>query len=248
VPELLRGLQERAARAQPAERVERRGGWWLRLAPSRSWWIGTAMPHGTATRGLGPRIAGVEAWYAGHGVPARFQVTPAACPEGLDVALAERGYARHDPISLQVATAARVLDQAPPEGPPVELARLPTPAWLDALTAVDGGDPAAERASLARVEQPSVYASARVGDDVVAVGRAVADTGWVGVFGVATLPQARGRGAARAVLAALAGWAGTQGADRLYLQVECDNAPALRLYERAGFAGVCTYHYRSAGR
>jgi GNAT superfamily N-acetyltransferase len=78
------------------------------------------------------------------------------------------------------------------------------------------------------------------------VGRAVADTGWAGVFGMATLPQARGRGAARAVLAALAGWAGTHRADRMYLQVERDNMPALRLYGRMGFHAVSGYHYRAA--
>jgi len=33
------------------------------------------------------------------------------------------------------------------------------------------------------------YACAMNGDDVVAVGRVVADGGWAGVFGVATLPQ-----------------------------------------------------------
>jgi ribosomal protein S18 acetylase RimI-like enzyme len=32
----------------------------------------------------------------------------------------------------------------------------------------------------------------------------------------------------------------------MYLQVECDNTPAQRLYERAGFSEVCGYHYRTA--
>jgi hypothetical protein len=33
----------------------------------------------------------------------------------------------------------------------------------------------------------------------------------------------------------------------MYLQVECDNIPALRLYERTGFDEVCGYHYRTPG-
>jgi ribosomal protein S18 acetylase RimI-like enzyme len=33
----------------------------------------------------------------------------------------------------------------------------------------------------------------------------------------------------------------------MYLQVECDNIPAFRLYDRAGFGQVCGYHYRAAG-
>lgn len=63
---------------------------------------------------------------------------------------------------------------------------------------------------------------------------------------MATLPGARGKGAARTVLTALAGWATAHRADRMYLQVEPDNAPALRLYERAGFGEICGYHYRIA--
>ncbi|HZA17318.1 MAG TPA: hypothetical protein VE645_10590 [Pseudonocardiaceae bacterium] len=31
----------------------------------------------------------------------------------------------------------------------------------------------------------------------------------------------------------------------MYLQVECDNIPALRPYGRTGFDEVCGYHYRT---
>lgn len=37
------------------------------------------------------------------------------------------------------------------------------------------------------------------GDDVLAVGRAVVDTGWAGMFSMATLPAAGGKGAVRTV-------------------------------------------------
>jgi ribosomal protein S18 acetylase RimI-like enzyme len=100
---------------------------------------------------------------------------------------------------------------------------------------------------LGRVEPPSAYASVIAGNRVLGVGRAVADRGWAGVFGMATVPEARGRGVARAVLAALAGWAQARGAERMYLQVAADNIPALRLYERLGFVELTRYHYRAAG-
>ncbi|MEU3991623.1 GNAT family N-acetyltransferase [Streptomyces platensis] len=44
----------------------------------------------------------------------------------------------------------------------------------------------------------------------------------------------------------LAGWFGAHHADRMYLQVEHDNTPTLRLYERAGFSEVSGYPYRTA--
>lgn len=79
------------------------------------------------------------------------------------------------------------------------------------------------------------------------MGRAVADTGWMGVFGMATLPRARGRGVAGAVLAALSEWAADHRIERAYLQVECANAAALRLYERAGFTELRRFHFRTRG-
>jgi ribosomal protein S18 acetylase RimI-like enzyme len=41
-----------------------------------------------------------------------------------------------------------------------------------------------------------------------------------------------------------AGWAAGRGARQLYLQVEEDNQPALRLYGRLGFRPSHRYHYR----
>jgi len=248
--EMVRALQERAARAVPAERVEDAEGWWLRLAPSCAWWVATVLPHGDA----GPdelvrRVVGAEEFYAGHGAAARFQISPPACPEGLDTVLAGRGYRRQCLVSLQVASTARVLVQVPTGSLRVRLDDRPTRVWFEVWHAVHGhgGDSRAEWDMLGRVERPAAYACTMIGDDVVAVGRAVADAGWVGVFGMATLPQARGKGAANSVLAALAGWAGAHEADRMYLQVERDNIPALRLYDRAGFSEICGYHYRTAG-
>jgi ribosomal protein S18 acetylase RimI-like enzyme len=74
----------------------------------------------------------------------------------------------------------------------------------------------------------------------------VADEDWIGLFCMATRPEFRRRGAATAVLRALAGWGRHQGAARAYLQVMDDNLPARSLYARAGFETLYHYHYREA--
>jgi len=243
--ELVKSLQERAARAQPAERVEHAGGWFLRLAPRCSWWVGTVLPHGDADPDeLLRRVVETEDFYAAHGAVPCFQITPRACPEGLDAVLEKRRYRRRGSVSLQTASVARLVENAPTLK--VRLDERPTRPWFETWQAVNG-ESRAEWEMLARVESPSAYASALICDEVAAVGRAVADTGWAGVFSMVTLPRSRGKGAARTVLSALAGWAAANTADHMYLQVERDNGPALRLYERAGFAGMSTYHYRDAG-
>ncbi|MFC4562550.1 GNAT family N-acetyltransferase [Nocardiopsis mangrovi] len=246
--EVVRGLQERAARALPAAQVEDADGWWLRHAPGCSWWVGTVLPHGGAgPRDLAERITRAEGFYAGRRAKARFQITPTVCPDGLDTVLADRGYRRERTVSLQAAPVARVAANAPAGAIEIRIDDHPARAWFETAHALHGGDPCAAWHMLDRVDRPCAFARAVVGDDVVAVGRAVADSGWAGVFGMATAPEARGRGAGREVLTALAGWAATQGADRMYLQVERDNLPAVRLYERAGFGEIHRYHYRTAG-
>jgi GNAT superfamily N-acetyltransferase len=151
-------------------------------------------------------------------------------------------------MSLQVASTAQVVARLPSAALRVDVDDRPTSTWFDVWRAVHGhgGDRRSEWDMLERVRQPTGYARALIGDEVVAVGRVVADTGWAGVFGMATLPHARGKGAARGVLAALAHWATVQQTDHMYLQVERGNAAALRLYEQAGFTGACDYHYRAA--
>jgi hypothetical protein len=80
---------------------------------------------------------------------------------------------------------------------------------------------------LGRVQRPSAYASAVIGTvssrwaarSLTTAGRAC--LAWPRCL-------TRGKSAARSVLAALADWVGAHEADRMYLQVECDNIPALR--------------------
>ncbi len=79
----------------------------------------------------------------------------------------------------------------------------------------------------------------------VAIGFAVLDRGWTGIFGMGTRPEARRRGAATAVLHTLTQWAVDRDAPRLYLQVEESNTGARALYTRAGFVDTYRYHYRT---
>jgi ribosomal protein S18 acetylase RimI-like enzyme len=248
--EVVRGLQARAARALPADETKEVEGWWLRHAPDGPWWVGSVLPYADAKPGeLDRRVATAEHFYARRDATARFQISPGACPDGLDTALAERGYRRLGVMSLQVAPAAPAREPTSRATPQVHLDDRPTRPWFEVWHAMhgDGGDPRSGWNMLGRVEPPSAYVWATKGNRVLGVGRAVADRGWAGVFGMATVPEARGRGVARDVLAALAGWAHARDAECMYLQVAEDNIPARRLYERLGFVELTRYHYRAAG-
>ncbi|GAA2140538.1 GNAT family N-acetyltransferase [Streptomyces synnematoformans] len=248
-PGAVRGLQERAARALPARQVAYEGGWWLRYDPGSSWWVASVLPHGPGGPAdrvdraeLARRVARAEEFYAGHGAAARFQITPPACPAGLDDLLAGRGYHRANPVSLQVAAAAGGRRAAgtgrrPPGRRVVRrLARRPRPGRRPRRRpgpARPGHGPVRVRPGAGRRRDGGGGPRGRRHR----LGRRVRHGH--------TLPAARGRGAGGRLLGALAGWAGAHGATHLYLQVERDNPAALRLYRRAGFREVCTYHYRT---
>lgn len=245
----IRQLQERAARAVPAVAEENRDGCWLRHTDCTvTWWAGAALMHGREpVRDLARRIAVAEDFYAAHGALARFQVCP-ACPSDLDAALSRRRYVRCGAMSLQAATPTVIARHLSAPSLRVEVKDHLDAEWFQLLMAAQSpdADPVPEWRLLQRVDRPSAYATALVAGRPVAVGRAVADNGWVGVFGMATLPDARRRGAGSAVLAALADWADSQGSAHMYLQVTSDSTAALRLYARAGFEERCAYHYRAA--
>ena len=107
------------------------------------------------------------------------------------------------------------------------------------------------RGLLGRLGARARYALAYVDGKPAGVGLGVVGTalgeGCLGVFSMLSLPAGRRRGAAQALLAALAARAVAEGVDRMYLQVERDNAPALALYARASFREAYGYHYRVRG-
>lgn len=72
------------------------------------------------------------------------------------------------------------------------------------------------------------------GDAAFLVGRAVA--GEAELLTLAVAPEARRRGLARKLVARFLYQAQLRGAERAFLEVAADNAPAIALYESAGFA------------
>jgi ribosomal protein S18 acetylase RimI-like enzyme len=238
-------LERCAYDAWPAEEVETLCGWRLRAMRgvtrrANSVWTFEGAPDGPIEQ----RIDGVEAWYAARGLAPTFQITNRSRPEGLDALLAERSYAIDAPVSIQIARADEVLARG--NGGHA----LVTRTWSDEWFGISGlGGRFAQvadtyRGLLERIGTSARFALARFAGDPVAVGLGVAGAGWFGVFSMLTLPSARRRGAARAVLGALAAAAREEGIDALYLQVERSNAAAMALYAAASFRELYGYHYR----
>lgn len=145
------------------------------------------------------------------------------------------------------------LDRLPDPAPTtptltLSVADTVTPQWLTAWTAIEARPDAAATSQqvLARIGPPAGYLTATHDRELLGVAMVVAERGWAGLFCMATRPTHRRRGVATVMLRHAVSWAADQGAHQLYLQVEQDNLPALRLYRRVGFQPSHHYHYRIA--
>jgi GNAT superfamily N-acetyltransferase len=81
----------------------------------------------------------------------------------------------------------------------------------------------------------------------VGTARAAIDGDWLGIHGFVVQPEHRGQGHATAMMAALLEWGAEQGATTVWLHVETDNVPALRMYDGLGFLTHHSNRYLRAG-
>jgi N-acetylglutamate synthase len=240
----VESLERATLAAVGAGRVRELEGWLLGLTPGTISRAKSAAPmrhEGVAGHAA---LDAIEAAYREVEMEPAFRIADVA---GLDPArehLQRRGYDGRQPTVVQQATASALLDAL--HVPPADLAERPGDDWLQVF-AGPGFDPAdgANRLAALSRSKGAVYASVRQEGRTVALGVASIGYGWAGVHGMRTSQAFRGYRLAERVLAALASAALARGCERLFLQVETSNAPALSLYRRAGFAPLWTYRYWS---
>jgi len=196
-------------------------------------------------RALDEAVERAAAWYHARGLEPRFHVHPAVEPASLDARLAALGWVREMGAVVQVAPVGR----APAPAGRLEAAGAPGRRWIERFAAwrelasvpLEG-----HVAILRRVPAPRAFAWVGEDDHPRALGLAVVDGPWVGLFDLVTDPSERRRGWGRRLVEHLLAWGRARGAEHAWLQVEERNAPALRLYDALGFRTEYSYVYRAA--
>ncbi|MCZ7477479.1 GNAT family N-acetyltransferase [Micromonospora sp. WMMC273] len=244
-------LELAADEAWPAPVRGRLGDWRLRWADGWTGRANSALPVGDPDRPLPAALDAVQRWYAERGGPALVNTPlPLAAPVGAE--LDARGWTSRPPVLVQTVplrtlTAAPLPGDASAGAPPVTLADAPADDWLAIAAGRKGGLPDAARQVLTGTPRVR-FAELREDGRLLAVGRGTV-TGegrWLGVSLLETVPQARRRGLAAAVVRALAGWGAAEGATHAFLQVEQSNTGAVALYRGLGFTTHHTYLTRVA--
>ncbi|HEU4578067.1 MAG TPA: GNAT family N-acetyltransferase [Polyangiaceae bacterium] len=248
--ESLAGELERlVVDAWPAAETEELDGWLLRASggPTNRGNSVATLAAGSAL-GLEERIARTEQWYRERGRTAVIQVGPAAAPEGLDAALEQRGYRRHGD-SVTAIAAPQVVSEHTKSVLRASVESSPNPEWIGIVESSSRHASTHEvlRGFLARLGARCRFVTAWVQEQPAAIGLGITSPGRLGVYAMHTVPELRRRGAARAVLHALAGTALAEGQGELYLLVDAQNTGARSLYTHNGFRDVYHYHYRIQG-
>ncbi len=245
----IREIEEVAADAVPAAVVETLGGWRLRFNHGVKRRPNSVLANADdGAMDAETKIARAEAFYASHGLRARFQLSSASIPGVLDALLADRGYLRvPESVCVQVATLDTV-SEAATSAPGLTLLPQPSKAWLELLCETEhltGVQAAALREMLDKLPGEAVFALARDREGrPAATGVGVSHGGLLGIFNIATHPRARRQRLATAVVAGLCGWGRERNLIRAYLQVSEGNTGAQTVYQKLGFRTLYEYFYR----
>lgn len=244
----IRRLEEIAARTWPAHTIEPMGGWSLSIDRGVTRRANSVLPNAWDNGSpIDDRIADVERRYRQARLVPCFKMTRAALPGGLDDHLHKRGYLAEGHSIVLTATVGAAWDRP---SLPVDLAADPSPDWIACSwpgrpTTLD----VESRCRIAdRTRRPKAFAMVRLDGRPAGAAMAAVVRGWGSITAVRTAPAYRRRGVARALIAALADWAGRQEARSLLLQVEEANLAARGLYATAGYREAYRYHYRTLER
>jgi N-acetylglutamate synthase len=224
-------LETVAARGWPAPRTARLGDWLLRAGQGWTRRANSALVVGDPGMPVDAALGRVRTWYSEQGLVPRLAV-PLPAMAVADHAADRQRWA----LDVDVAVLTATMVAAAPD-PAVRLADTPDKGWA-AVYQARTLPPVGKR--ILTAPDQVTFASILDGDIPVAIGRGVVVDGWLGVTAVEVVPLHRRGGLARRLVRALLAWGAGQAATRCYVQVEVDNAPALRLYAGLGF----THHHR----
>jgi len=249
---LAREIEPQAIASWPARETMTLHGWLLRFTNGfthRGNSVATLHFVGTD---LQEAIETVEREYRRRALRPMFQIASSVAPSDLATSLLARGYQVVAPTFVLIGTPTRICDRLP-ETPGVRTAHEPDEGFVSlVLEGSRSHDDGRERIEI--LSRQNLVASSRtcatveVDGKIVACGTGALTDEHVGVNMMRTRPEYRRQGYARCVLKAIAQWAAEQGAKRLYLGVEMENARAIALYRSAGFEpGYAYRYYRESG-
>ncbi|AMM24718.1 GNAT family N-acetyltransferase [Variovorax sp. PAMC 28711] len=240
----VKAIERATVAALGAQAVEEHGGWLLPFDTGTIARAKAAVPlgHGAFDASPAETVDFVQARYGARGMPTLFRLADVPSLGPMRSALQHKGWIADRPTWVLTARAQAMRRVSESASATVDPAADDAWAALFLGEGVDPVDGASRVASLRRAIDAR-YVSVRDGGRAVACGMLAFGHGWASVHGMRTDMAERGRGLAGRVLATMAEVARARGVERVFLQVEENNAAARSLYRRASFSDAWRYRY-----
>lgn len=252
IPESLRNTRDQlAARiedaslavAQPSQQSFY-DGWLLRYSPGKAKRACCINAIGAGVVPLSEKVSYCIDFYQRHKLACLYRITPFSQPAQLDKALDDASFTAYQDTRVMKLglSAASVAEASDPQVESVDVATFTTA--FSKLHGLDAQKSKAEQERYLRSATVGVYVAQYDGDVPIACGSVAMDGALAGIFGMITAESHRGQGIATRLISELLSRAREAGALTAYLQVEADNIPARRAYEKFGFEDCYAYWYR----
>ncbi len=233
---IIREIESRAIRAMPATETFRIEEWIGSLGRGAVGRLNSVTTFGTVPYDLFASVESVEHRYRNRSREVSFRLTELDAE--LDDLLWARGYEKS--IEVSVMSTDQCVGLLDPE---VTIRRAVTAGWVDdykTLNACSELRASEIRESLSALDRDHALFSI----ETKAIGLAVYDSGWVGIFDVVVDNDSRRRGLGTRIVQTALAWGSELGAEHAYLQVVSSNTPAICLYQSLGFTEAYRYWYQ----
>ncbi len=241
---MIRSIEELSMNAWPAIQTLYYDGWVARFAAGYTRRANSVYPLYSSKIELDEKIQTCEFLYRSRNLPAAFKLTNASTPEDLDACLDVHGYRVDSPTSVQLLDLSQ--NKFKTDGG-VELTDTETKAWHEAFARMNNVSPenrTTHENILRAILPEKCCAAIYAGERVIGCGLGVLQAGYLGIFDVVIDLDHRGQGLGRNLMLGLLAWGQGRGANLAYLQVMCNNEPAMSLYKKIGFQEKYGYWYR----
>lgn len=187
-------------------------------------------------------IATIERLYREAGLLPTFRDSP-LMSRATRQRLNERGYVLKDASFGMIAD---FTDASFQRRADVEIAREPSPEWLEGISrsqTPDKRSPEHLKAIVGAIRVPAFFATVRQENRAIGFGYTAIDRGYAEIASVMLDPAARGQGIGSGMVETLFAEAVAAGATKGFLQVESTNRIAKALYQKFGYRDL--YYYET---
>lgn len=241
---MIRRIEELSLNAWPALQNMNYDGWILRFSEGYTKRANSVQPIYPSSEEVKEKIKICEEIYTPHALDVVFKITPDVYPKNLDELLAEKGYNKASPTSVQVFNLDSIKEISPEN---IDYEPQVTEKWNTEFYRLSGKNTSTKSIHfrmLSNIFPNKFFVSMSLDGHIIACGLGVLESGFIGLFDIIVDKDYRNMGYGEKLLLSILQLGKNNGAKKAYLQVEKNNSPALRLYSKIGFEEIYEYWYR----